>query len=149
MPQSLSKLYTHLVFGTKYRKPLIKDNIRSDLHAYIAGLLYNLDCLPIKINSVGDHIHILFILSKNYSLAKVVEEVKKSSSKWMKDNGVSNFSWQRGYGAFSVSSSTVEIVERYIENQQRHHRSKSFMDELEEYMRGYGVLEYDRRYFWD
>ncbi len=149
MPQSLSKLYVHLIYGTKYRQPLITDKVRVGLHKYSAGILKSLDCLPIKINSVEDHIHILFILSKNYSLAKVVEEVKKSSSKWMKKNGIDNFSWQRGYGAFSVSSSAVETVKRYIENQAYHHKKQTFKNELESFLKKYEVVEYDSEYFWD
>lgn len=110
MGQSLSQMYIHLVFGTKYRYPYINENVEDSLHAYIAGILKNLESPAIKINSVPDHIHILFRLSKNYALAKVVEEVKKESSKWMKTQGVTGFTWQGGYGAFSVSSYKVEIV---------------------------------------
>ncbi len=91
MGQSLSQMYIHLVFSTKYRQPYINDVIEESLHAYMAGILKNLESPAIKINSVPDHVHILFRLSKNYALAKVVEEVKKQSSKWMKAQGIKGF----------------------------------------------------------
>ena len=87
MGQSLSQIYIHLVTGTKFRQPLINPVIEDGLHAYMAGILKNMESPAIKINSVPDHIHILFRLSKNFALAKVVENVKKESSKWMKDEG--------------------------------------------------------------
>src|ERR1035437_735853 len=107
MGQSLSQLYVHLTFGTKNRFPFIQKECESQLHAYMAGTFKVYESPAIIINSVPDHIHILFRLSKNYSLAKVVEEIKKQSSKWMKEvvRGHENFSWQIGYGAFSVSGS--------------------------------------------
>lgn len=101
------------------------------------------------INSVPDHIHILFRLSKNYALAKVVEEVKIQSSKWMKLEGSKGFAWQIGYGAFSVSSSKIENVKKYIINQKEHHKKKSFKQEIEEFVKKYDVEEYDERYFWE
>jgi REP element-mobilizing transposase RayT len=88
----------------------------------MAGILKNMDSPAIKINSVTDQVHILFRLSKNHALAKVVEEAKKASSKWMKEEGVKGFTWQIGYAAFSVSSSKVEVVTNYIINQKEHHK---------------------------
>lgn len=126
MGQSLSQLYVHLTFGVKGRLPLIKTEVEGKLHAYIFGILENLESPSLIINSVPDHIHILFRLSKNIGLAKVVEEVKKSSSQWFKSvEGVSqDFKWQIGYGAFSVSSSKINIVTKYIKNQKEHHEKK-------------------------
>ena len=149
MGQSLSQLYTHLIFGTKGRHPYIIEDIEASLYGYMAGILKNVDSPALKINSMPDHIHILFRLSKNYALAKVVENVKKDSSKWMKTQGVRGFTWQIGYGAFSVSSSKVEVVTNYIIRQKEHHRKKSFREELEEYMREYDVIAYDPEFFWD
>jgi REP element-mobilizing transposase RayT len=91
MGQSLSQMYIHLVFGTKHRYPFISLEIEDRLHAYTAGILKNYQSPAIKINYVSDHIHILFRLSKNYALAKVVEEVKKNSSIWMKEQGIEGF----------------------------------------------------------
>jgi len=148
MGQSLSKVYIHLVFGTKKRKPLISEYVREELHLYIAGILKKMESPALRINSVSDHIHILFLQSKNYALSKIVEEVKKNSSKWIKTKGIINFTWQIGYGAFSVSSSKIEVVKKYIENQQEHHRKKTFMEEVELFMRKYQMNDYDKMYFW-
>ncbi len=150
MAQSLSKLLVHLIFSTKNREPLIKDEIRDELHRYIATILIELGSPAILINSVEDHIHILFSLSKNYSISKVVEEIKKGSSKWLKGKAPSyaGFYWQSGYGAFSVSQSGVPDVQKYIAGQPEHHRRKTFQEELREFLKRYEV-EYDERYVWD
>lgn len=100
MGQSLSQLYVHLIFGTKNRYPFISDAIEAELHKYIAEILNSYESPALKMNSMPDHIHILFRLSKKYTLIKVVEEVKKNSSKWMKSKGIDGFTWQIGYGAF-------------------------------------------------
>ncbi|MCZ4696280.1 IS200/IS605 family transposase [Ancylomarina euxinus] len=148
MGQSLSQLYVHLTFGTKFREPYIRSEIEKELHAYIIGILRKMESPSLRVNSMPDHIHILFRLSKNYALAKVVEEVKKSSSKWMKEKGVKEFTWQIGYGAFSVSSRALHIVESYIEHQKEHHKSKTYKSELESYIKESDVVEYDEKYFW-
>jgi len=148
MGQSLSQLYVHLTFGTKFREPYITSEIEKELYAYIIGILRKMESPSIRINSMPDHIHILFRLSKNYALAKVVEEVKKSSSKWMKEKGVSGFTWQIGYGAFSVSSRALHIVEKYIDCQKEHHQLKTYKSELESYIKESDMIEYDEKYFW-
>lgn len=101
-------------------------------------------------NSVDDHIDILFVLSKNHALKKVVEEVKKGSSKWIKTKGeaFAAFYWQAGYGAFSVSQSNVEMVERYIENQEDHHKTVGFQAELRAFLRKHQI-EFDEKFLWD
>lgn len=150
MGQSLSRIYVHLTFGTKGRLPFINYHIEGKLHEYLAGTLKKYDSPAIIINSVADHVHILFCLSKNYALAKVIEEIKKGSSKWMKEieNGNAKFSWQIGYGAFLVSSSKIEIVKKYIENQHEHHKIKTYREEVEEFLKEYDVIEYNPVYFW-
>ncbi len=151
MGQSLSQLYVHLTFGTKGRLPFINPKEEKRLHAYIAGTFKKYESPALIINSVPDHIHILFRLSKNYALAKVVEEVKKQSSKWYKqiEGGNKNFSWQIGYGAFSVSSSKVNVVRSYITNQKEHHKHKSYQEEVKEFFKKYDIIEYDADYFWE
>jgi len=150
MSQSLSQLYIHLVFSTKNRSHFLKNEIRENLHAYLAGILKNTDNPALIINSVPDHIHILFRLSKNYSLAQVVEQVKRQSSKWMKTQlpTLKDFSWQNGYAAFSVSSSKLKAVENYIKLQEEHHKKISFKEEVETFMKEYNIIEYDAEYFW-
>ncbi len=151
MGQSLSQLYVHLTFGTKGRKSWIVPNIEERVHAYMAGTLQQYESPALIINSVPDHVHILFRLSKNYALARVVEEVKKQSSKWIKtlEGGTIQFRWQIGYGAFSVSSSNVEIVKRYIENQREHHGYQTYQEEVEQFVKEYDIIEYDPKYFWE
>jgi REP element-mobilizing transposase RayT len=103
MPQSLVRNVIHLIYSTKNREPLIVPDLRDPLFAYLAGTLNALKCPAIKVGGVADHVHLMFCLAKTLSLSKVVEEVKKSSSKWMKEKGSPLFFWQNGYGAFSVS----------------------------------------------
>jgi len=149
MPQSLSKIWTHLIFSTKDRYPfLIKNEVRINMHAYLASILKSHNCPTLIVGGVADHIHALFVLSKNESIANTVYELKRSSSKWAKTQGVQKFHWQRGYGAFSVSESHVEKVRGYIARQAQHHRRKTFEEEFREFLTKYNV-EYDERYVWD
>ena len=150
MSQSLANVLVHLVFSTKERRPWLKDNGRGRLQAYILGILDNHDSPSIETNSVEDHIHILFKLSKNWALAKVIEQVKSASSSWLKEQGdsYSDFYWQRGYGAFSVSETHVESVREYIRAQADHHRKLSFQDEFRQLCRKNNV-PLDERYAWD
>lgn len=150
MPQSLARLHIHLVYSTKGRTPCLADDLRADLHAYQASVLQGLGCDPVIINSVEDHVHALFDLSRTVSVAAAVEEVKKSSSRWIKAKRpeLNGFAWQAGYGAFAVSRSKVNPVRRYIENQREHHRSMSFQDELRALLRRHGIA-FDERYVWD
>ncbi|MCC7495115.1 MAG: IS200/IS605 family transposase [Fimbriimonadaceae bacterium] len=150
MPQSLARLHIHLVFSTKYREPLISDGIRDALHAYLAAVLCDLRCAPVRINSVADHTHLLFDLARTLALCDVVERVKTSSSKWMKTKGseCAGFAWQAGYGAFAVSETGVAAVRAYIANQQHHHLTVSFQDEYRQLL-GQHRMEYDEQYVWD
>src|SRR6266446_6959017 len=150
MSQSLAKILVHLIYSTKNREPLLKNNFRDELHRYTAGILKEWDSPAILINSVEDHIHLLFLLSKNHAVSKIVEEAKKGSSKWPKTKAatLANFHWQNGYGVFSVSQSGVEEVRKYIANQAEHHRKKTFQDEFREFLKRYEVA-YDERYVWD
>src|SRR5262245_53752422 len=150
MAQSLAMNIVHLIFSTKNREPLLTAQIRPDLHSYIGGILREWDSPAIIMNSVADHMHILFCLSKNHALKKVIEEVKKGSSKWIKTQGreFANFFWQAGYGAFSVSQSNAPAVTKYIERQEAHHRKIGFQDEFRSFLRRYEI-DYDERYVWD
>lgn len=150
MGQSLVKNYIHIIFSTKYRQPLITPEVEEELYAYLGGICNRLESPPIKIGGYTDHIHILCRLSKKTSLAKLLEEVKSHSSKWIKTKSdeLKNFYWQDGYGAFSVNPSQVDIVIRYIANQKEHHARKSFKDEYRAFLKKYKV-EYDERYVWD
>ena len=150
MPQSLARLHVHLIFSTKNRKRLIFGDIRDSLHAYRATVLQNRGCSPVLINSVEDHVHILFDLARTVTVSSTVEEVKKASSKWIKTQGAAfaSFAWQAGYGAFAVSESNVPAVRDYIAGQQEHHRKKSFQDEYRAFLVRHRV-DSDERYVWD
>ena len=150
MPQSLAKIYLHLIFSTKSRAPVINDRIRDPVHRYMATVLKNLGCHANLINSVEDHVHLLFELGRTVAVSKVVEDAKKSSSKWIKtqSTGVGDFAWQNGYGVFSVSHSNVEAVREYIATQREHHRKCTFQEELRALLEKHGV-DYDERYIWD
>ncbi len=150
MSQSLSHLVCHIIFSTKNRRPLILPEIREELHAYFVGILESLDSRSFLINSVADHVHILCALSKNHSLAKVMEEIKKGTSKWIKTKSPTfgDFYWQNGYGAFSVSQSNAQEVMQCIAGQEAHHRKVSFQDEYRAFLKKHEV-EFDERYVWD
>ncbi|SKB08004.1 REP element-mobilizing transposase RayT [Prosthecobacter debontii] len=150
MPQSLAKLYVHVVFSTKNRERVLMDDIRHELHAYIGGTLKGMDCMPVEINSEPDHAHVLFLLGRTMPLSDVVGGLKKSATEWLREHGETyrGFHWQAGYGAFSVSQSAVEEVREYIRNQREHHRVKTFQDEFRAFLRKYEI-EYDERYVWD
>lgn len=150
MPQSLARLCVHLVFSTKHREPLLHDRLRANLHAYMATVLKNLGCPALIINSVEDHVHILLDLGRTVSVSQAVEELKKSSSKWIKTLGeeFSGFAWQAGYGAFAVSESNVPTVRQYITTQAEHHRKTSFQDEYRAFLVKHSV-KFDERYVWD
>jgi REP element-mobilizing transposase RayT len=138
----------HAIWSTKGRGPLISDDVRAGLHGYMAGVLKNLESPALIINSVTDHVHILCQLSKNVATCKLLEEVKKSSSKWMKEQGVLDFAWQNGYGVFSVSQSNVDAVQKYIESQAEHHKKRDFKAEFREFCKRHHVA-IDERYVWD
>jgi putative transposase len=151
VPQSLSKVFIHLVFSTKNRRPFIDEAIQPELYPYIAKVLYGECSSPAKIiGGVEDHLHILLNLSRTISIANLVETIKVQSSKWIKTKGsaYSKFHWQTGYGAFSVSSSAVDAVSQYILGQKDHHRKRTFMDEYRGLLDKH-EMEYDEKYVWD
>lgn len=147
MSQSFVKFYAHIVFHTKYSRDLIKADIEDELYSYIGGILKSFNSVPIRIGGIEDHVHVLCTLPKTMSLADLTEEIKKSSSKWIKTRGqtYSNFYWQAGYGGFSVGWSQVEIVKNYISNQKVHHKKVTFLEEYKTLLDENGV-EYDERY---
>jgi len=150
MPQSLVKNYIHITFSTKYRYPFIDDKVKDELFGYLGGICKNLECNPIIVGGYRDHVHVLCLLSRKISLMKLIERIKANSSKWIKTKGIKyqNFYWQRGYGAFSVRHSQVDIVKSYILNQENHHMKKSYKDEYLVFLQENNI-EYDERYVWD
>ena len=151
MPQSLARIWVHLIFSTKNRYPFLSDKqIRLDAHAYLATVLRNHECETLIVGGVEDHVHALFALSRNYSIADIVKKIKIASSKSVKEKSLAlqKFGWQRGYGAFSVSQSQLDQVTRYIERQEEHHKRVTFQDEFRAFLKKYKV-DYDERYVWD
>ena len=150
MAQSLSKVYVHIIFSTKNREIYLDENIEASMHEYLGGICRGLGCNPIRIGGCKDHVHILCLLSRKIAQMKLVEEIKKQSSKWIKtkDKAYSNFYWQDGYGIFSINPTETDKVVDYIRNQHDHHKHKSFQDEFRAFLKKYKV-DYDERYVWD
>jgi len=149
MPQSLVQNYLHIVFATKGRKNLISPDIAGKLYPYLYGISKGMDCYPKLIGGHLNHVHILCQLPKTVSISKLIEQLKSSSSKWLKtQNTVDNFAWQNGYAAFSIQYNMVVTVVDYIANQETHHRKLTFEDELRKLLRE-NALEFDERYLWD
>ncbi|HLW65200.1 MAG TPA: IS200/IS605 family transposase [Gemmataceae bacterium] len=151
MSQSFAQIYVHIVFSTKNRQPFLSDKlVREELHKYLGGTCNGLDCPILRVGGVADHVHILCCLGRSISVADLVKELKRESSQWIKTKSPSltDFYWQAGYGVFSISPSHVDALIKYIANQEEHHRTESFQDELRRLLRKYGV-EWDERYVWD
>jgi putative transposase len=146
MSQSYVQIFVHIVFHTKNNKNLILNDIGNELYSYLGGILRNLKSVPLRIGGTSDHIHVLCTLPKTMAPADLVEELKKSSSKWIKTKGQEyiNFYWQDGYGGFSVSNFQVEVIKKYISNQKEHHLKTSFIDEYKNLLDEYGILYEDR-----
>ncbi len=151
MPQSLANIFVHIVFSTKNRYPFLTGgDIKKQMYSYLGGTCNNLDCHVVLVGGTADHVHILCKLSRNISIAKLIGEIKRESSKWIKTKNRSllKFAWQNGYGIFSIGKSEVERIKSYIFNQEEHHRRKSFQEEYLLFLKEYNI-EYDEGYVWD
>jgi putative transposase len=150
MSQSLSKIVVHTVFSTKDRYPFLHDpELREELHRYIGGILIELDCQPIIVGGVEDHVHLLCSLSRTCKPAAMVKEVKRGSSLWLKTkgSGLDGFTWQNGYGIFSIGFSQIETARSYIAGQEEHHKQVSFQDEFRQLLHRYKI-EFEERHVW-
>ena len=141
MAHTYASNFIHCVFSTKDRLPLIPADRTAELHAYLGGIARGEGFSLIAAGGMANHIHLLFVLPASYPLAHAVQKLKGSSSRWMGHD----FSWQEGYGAFSVSPSQVPVVKRYIRNQEEHHGKRNFEEEFVVLLRNCGI-EYDERY---
>jgi len=150
MPQSLSQILLHLVFSTKNRERWIGPDIRPNLHAYLAGACRALHSEAYRVGGTDDHVHIACTLPRTTAVSKLLEETKKASSAWVKQQGsqYAAFAWQAGYGAFSLGQSQLPALLRYVDKQEEHHRQRTFQEEFVEFLKRYRV-EYDERYLWD
>jgi len=151
MPQSLSVVYLHLVFSTKDRRPFFRDNTtRESLHAYLGAVAKELDCVPIQVGGVEDHIHLLARFGRKITQAEWVKELKRVSNLWLKEQGpeFADFEWQAGYAIFSVSHSNLDAVRQYVTAQEEHHQKMSFQDELRAMLKKH-ELTWDEKYLWE
>ena len=149
MPRSYTNLIYHIVFSTKERRPLITPDRKERLYEYIGGIVRGLGGISLAINGMSDHAHVLAKLRPDKSLSDVLRDLKANSSGWMHDvfPDAADFSWQNGYGAFTVSSSQIDGVRQYIANQEIHHAKISFEDEFIVLLEKNGI-EFDRKYLW-
>jgi REP element-mobilizing transposase RayT len=147
MPQSYTNLLYHLVFSTKDRKPLITTEAQPRLYGYMGGIVQRFGGIPLAMGGTDDHVHVLVKLRPDYALSDILRDLKANATGWMHElfPDLSDFYWQRGYGAFTVSHSNVESVQSYIANQLEHHKKISFRDEFIGFLRVNGI-EFDERY---
>ena len=150
MPQSLSCVIIHVVFSTKERRAFLDPDMRPRLHAYLATVARNAGCECYRAGGVADHVHLAIRLSRTLTIADLVENLKTSSSKWLKTQSpdLALFSWQRGYGCFSVGATGVDSLCAYIDNQEERHRKRTFQEEFRVFLKKYAV-DYDEAYVWD
>jgi len=144
LSHSYAQNHLHIVFSTKERLKLIPKPMQPKLWSYMAGIARNHDFLVLANGGMDDHVHLLIQLPPVLALAHAVSLLKANSSTWMKDHGL-KFSWQEGYGAFSVSASNMATVKRYIANQEKHHQKMTFEDEFISLLEKHGI-EYDSKY---
>ena len=148
MPSTHLSLHYHLVFSTKDRLPMITSDWENSLHAYLGGITRELKGVPLAIGGVEDHVHLLVGLRATHRLDYVLRDLKAGSSSWVHNTvGKKKFDWQPGYAGVTVSPSQVERVTRYILNQEKHHRRRSFQEEFLALLKLSGI-EYDERYVW-
>ena len=147
MSQSLCKVYLHIIFHVKSTSTTVDDEHLERMHSYIGGLVNTTGCQVICVGGTGNHVHALVMFSKTETIAHIVEEMKRNSSRWIKTISpkYEKFAWQGGYATFSVSQSQVETVIAYIGNQAEHHKRQSPKDEYLDFLRLYKI-EYDERY---
>jgi putative transposase len=150
MPQSYTNLIYHIVYSTKERQPLITNDLQPRLYDYIGGMIRKRGGICLEIGGMSDHVHILAKLKPDKALSDVLRDLKANSTGWMHDvfPEMKDFTWQRGYGAFTVSSSQVEKVRQYIANQEEHHKKLgSFRDEFIKLLIA-NEIEFDEKYLW-
>ena len=150
MPSSYTCLRYHLIWSTKHRQPLISEDIRDRLFQYIGGIIRDDGGKLLAAGGMPDHVHLLADIGKQQSVVDAVRDIKANSSGWIHKTfpQYQSFAWQTGYGAFTVSYSSVEAVKNYIANQAEHHRKRTFQEEFVEFLQRHSI-EYDDRYLWE
>jgi putative transposase len=150
MAQTYTNLLYHIIFSTKNREPFIDAELLQPLHAYMGGILLEIDAQPLIVGGVVDHVHALARLPKMLLIPDALRVLKTNSSRWVHEKypHKASFAWQTGYAAFTVGQGIVEDVRRYIADQERHHQKVSFQDECRAFLRRNG-MEFDERYMWE
>ena len=144
---SYTNLLYHIVYATKNRAPLITLDLKSRLHGYLGGIVGGLGGVPIEINGMSEHVHLLVRLRPIISVSEFLSKLKSGSSLWAKRQTKGRFAWQAKYGAFTVSESQVGKVRKYIRDQEKHHRTISFEEEFEALLKA-NQVEFDEKYLW-
>jgi REP element-mobilizing transposase RayT len=149
MSHTFTYLCLHVVFSTKDRRPSIRPDIKERLFAYLGGIVREKGGTALLINGMPDHVHLLLTIPPNISVADILRTVKANSSKWVHETWpqYKDFSWQQGYGAFSVSKSSLPDVHKYVANQEEHHRRLTFDEEFRALLIRHEV-EFDERFLW-
>ena len=147
MSDSYTNLLYHIVFSTKERRPLITPEYEVRLYDYVGGTIRKIGGISLELNGTSDHVHLLAKLRPDCALSDVLRDLKANATGWMHDvfPSLKNLSWQRGYGAFTVSQSNVEEVRNYIARQKQHHRKLSFREEFIQFLEVNGI-EYNKRF---
>ena len=150
MPQSLSKAVLHIIFSTKNREQFLDDEVIHDMHGYLASCSREIDWECYRVGGIADHVHLAVRQPRTANLSDFMGHIKRTSTKWIRNKGerYKTFSWQGGYGAYSISASHVDTLIKYIENQEEHHKTMTFQEEFRMFLEKYGI-KYDERYVWD
>ncbi len=147
MANTYTQIHLHLIFAVKYRTGIIEDKWKDELYKYITGIIQSNNNKLLIINGMPDHIHILIGIRPNQSVSELLQDIKGSSSKWINEKGFvkGKFEWQEGFGAFSYSKSQIKDVIKYIENQEEHHKKRTFREEYLAFLDAFEV-EYNEKY---
>ena len=147
MPNTYTQIHLQLVFAVKHRAAVISPTWKYDLYTYLTGIIQNHNHKLIAINGMPDHVHILIGMRPTQSLSELMQQLKQSSSKWINEKRLtgSRFAWQEGYGAFSYGKSQLPALIQYIQNQEQHHQTRSFLDEYRRFLDLFGI-EYEEQY---
>ena len=148
MPHTYIRNLIHVVFSTKERRPVIKPEIQPRLWSFMSGMCRQREVTSLALNGTENHVHMLIALPASWALADAVREIKAGSSKWVNETLLRGFAWQQGYGAFSVAQSTTAQTIKYIAEQEKHHRRRSFEDEFIALLQKHNVA-YDTRFVFD
>ena len=149
MAHSYTNILVHYVFSTQNREKTINNELQERLWPYMGGIARENNMKALAIGGIEDHVHMLISLPSTLSVAKAIQLIKGTSSKWVHDTFPQHkyFKWQEGYGAFSVSISHIENTVAYIKRQKEHHKVKTFQEEYIAFLKKHGI-KYDERYVW-